>query len=88
MKAQCPIVCSNRGSIPEIVADAALQFNPDDPEDIALKMLKLMDFKTRRVLIKKGKERAKIFSWEKCAQETLHVFRNVVTNHSSRREGR
>lgn len=88
MKAQCPIVCSNKGSIPEIVADAALQFNPADPEDIALKMLKLMDCKTREILIKKGKERAKTFSWKKCAQETLHVFRSVITNSSPRREGR
>ena len=78
MKAQCPIVCSNRGSIPEVVNDAGLQFNPEDPEDIALKMLDMLDPRTRENFIKKGNIRSKRFSWENCAKETLDVFKQVV----------
>ncbi|GGB63224.1 glycosyltransferase family 4 protein [Fictibacillus barbaricus] len=78
MKTQCPIVCSNRGSIPEVVGDAGLQFNPEDPEDIALKMLDMLDPRTRENFIKKGNMRSKRFSWENCAKETLNVFKQVV----------
>ncbi len=73
-----PIVCSCEGSIPEVVGDAALLFNPHRPEEIAMKMLQGLNSNTRRRLIKKGMERAKAFSWDKCAQETLHVFRSVL----------
>ncbi|GAA0373701.1 glycosyltransferase family 1 protein [Paenibacillus motobuensis] len=78
MNTSTPIVCSYAGSIPEVAEDAALLFNPQNPEEIALKMLKGLDPKTRIELIKKGTERARAFSWEKCAQETLHVFRSVL----------
>ncbi len=77
MKSQCPIVCSNRGSIPEIVRDAAIQFNPESPEEIAQSILKVFDPQTRLKLIEKGNERGKAFSWTKTAQETLTVFQSV-----------
>ncbi|GIP31288.1 glycosyltransferase family 1 protein [Paenibacillus sp. J2TS4] len=79
MRTETPIVCSTRGSIPEIVREAALLFNPCDPEDLATKMMQVSHSKTRKRLISKGKERAKLFSWAKNAQETLRVFRNVVS---------
>lgn len=78
MRTQTPIVCSNGGSIPEVAGDAALLFDPDSPEDIALKMLQVLDPQTRTKLIEKGQTRVKAFSWEKSAQETLNVFRSVV----------
>jgi len=78
MKTSTPIVCSCAGSIPEVVKDAALLFNPRNPEEIAMKMIEGLDSKTRGKLIQKGTERASAFSWEKCAQETLQVFRSVL----------
>lgn len=80
MKTQTPIVCSNGGSIPEVVGDAALLFDPHSPEDIASKMLKVLEPRTRTKLIEKGQARAKAFSWEKSAQETLHIFRSVLSH--------
>ncbi|KAA9019491.1 glycosyltransferase family 4 protein [Niallia endozanthoxylica] len=77
MKSQCPIICSNRGSIPEIVRDAALQFNPESPEEIAQSILKVLHPQTRLELIEKGNERGKAFSWTKTVQETLTVFQSV-----------
>ncbi|MEY8348445.1 glycosyltransferase family 1 protein [Bacillus cereus] len=79
MRTQTPIVCSNGGSIPEVVGDAALLFNPHSPEDIALKMLQVLDPETRTELIEKGQTRVKAFSWEKSAQETLNVFRSIMS---------
>lgn len=84
MKTQCPIVCSNHGSIPEVVGDAALQFNPEDPEDIAIKMKNILNPRTRENLIRKGNERSNIFSWENCAKETLLVFRSVLKRNENR----
>lgn len=78
MKTATPIVCSCSGSIPEVVDDAALLFNPRNPEEIAMKMHEVFNSKTRNRLIEKGIERAKAFSWEACAQETLRVFRSVL----------
>lgn len=78
MRTNTPIVCSKGGSIPEVVDESALHFNPHAPEDIALKMHKVLDPATRNKLIRKGRERAKAFSWEKCARETLNVFRSVL----------
>ena len=59
MKTQCPIVCSNRGSIPEVVGEAGLQFNPEDPNEIAMQILKVLNPQTRLELIEKGNEQAK-----------------------------
>jgi alpha-1,3-rhamnosyl/mannosyltransferase len=78
MKTGCPIVCSDRGSIPEVAGDAALFFNPEDPKDIASKILKMMDVKVRRNLIDKGKIQAECFSWNRTAVETLQVLREVA----------
>jgi alpha-1,3-rhamnosyl/mannosyltransferase len=85
MKAGCPIVCSDRGSIPEITGDAALMFNPEDPKDIALKIVTVLDTNIRKNLIEKGRIRANAFSWERSTEETLKVFQNVITEHSLRR---
>ena len=74
MKTQTPIVCSNQASIPEVVGDSALQFNPHSPQEIASAILQIADPQVRFKLNQKGKERAKLFSWKRSAWETLKVF--------------
>lgn len=72
-----PVAASNSSCIPEILGDAAAYFDPLDPEDMADVLNQvLVDDKLRKDLIKKGYERLKEFSWEKCAQETLQVYKN------------
>ncbi|UVI28374.1 glycosyltransferase family 4 protein [Paenibacillus spongiae] len=78
MNTQTPIICSKAGSIPEIVGDAALFFDPQKPEDIALKMQQALHPDTRKLLIRKGRARTKMFSWERNAVQTLKVFQRVV----------
>ncbi|HBU25170.1 MAG TPA: glycosyltransferase family 1 protein, partial [Candidatus Moranbacteria bacterium] len=73
-----PCLVSRVASIPEIAGDAALYVNPHDTEGIGNAMEKLAgDKNLRDELVKKGKEQAKKFSWEKCARETLEVYENV-----------
>lgn len=75
----CPVISSYTSSLPEVGGDACLYFNPLDTKSLITKMEQLIhDIKLRTELIKKGKERIKLFSWEKCAEETLNLLLNVA----------
>lgn len=73
-----PIAASNTTSIPEVVGDAGLFFNPDNSHDIAEKTSKLLtDENLRKELINKGKERVKNYSWENCARQILEIINSI-----------
>lgn len=79
MASGCPVVCSSVASLPEVAGDAALFCNPTDPKDIAQKIaLVLDDGDIRRRLIEKGFARARQFSWEKAALQTIRVYDSVA----------
>ena len=83
MKSGTPILCTNCASIPEVVGDAALYFDPNDPVDLAKKILHLRDEGVRRMLAEKGAERGRLFSWERTCVATLHVFETVHQRHAA-----
>jgi hypothetical protein len=71
----CPIAAAHAGSIPEVVGDAALLFDPRQPDSIATVCSQLLaDDGLRQTLITHGRERATRFTWERAAHETLRVF--------------
>jgi glycosyltransferase involved in cell wall biosynthesis len=71
----CPIVASKTTSIPEVVGDAALLFDPRNPDSIASASYRLLiDEDLRQTLIARGRKQASQFSWEKAAAETQKVF--------------
>jgi len=73
-----PVVCSNASSLPEVAGDAALLFDPLDVEGMAAAMERILgDERLRTELVERGLKRARGFSWEKCAQETLAVLESV-----------
>jgi len=79
MQHNCPVITSNVSSLPEAGGDAALYIDPEDVDDIAEKIKKLViDDKLRKILIEKGKQQVKKFSWEKTARETLAVLEEVA----------
>jgi len=79
MASGLPIVSSERPALPEVAAEGALYFKPEEPKDIAEKIiLALKDENLRRKLIARGKKRACDFSWEKTALETLRFYRAIV----------
>jgi len=79
MQHNCPVITSNVSSLPEAGGDAALYVDPEDVDDIAEKIKKLInDESLRKELIAKGKEQVKKFSWEKTAKETLAVLEEVA----------
>ncbi|MBN3948856.1 MAG: glycosyltransferase family 4 protein [Nostoc sp. NMS7] len=74
-----PVVTSNTSSIPEVSGDAAILIDPNDPVQLAEAILKVIsDSQLRQELINKGKARAKLFSWERTAKETLNAYRTII----------
>jgi glycosyltransferase involved in cell wall biosynthesis len=74
-----PVVTSNVSSLPEVAGDAAVPVDPHSVEDIARGMrLLLYDDDMRAACIEKGLERARLFTWEKCARETMAALEELV----------
>lgn len=76
--AECPVLTSNISSMPEIAGDGAVLVDPYSVESIKEGLVKLCNNKVTDSLVKKGKERVNLFSWEKCAKETLEVLEKVL----------
>jgi len=74
-----PVVTANTSSLPEVTGDAAILIDPNDFIQLAEAILKIIsDSQLRQELINKGKERAKLFSWERTAKETLKAYRSLM----------
>jgi len=74
-----PVVVSERASLPEVVGEAGLLVNPDDPADIAQALSRVLTEETLRAQMrKKGLAQATGFTWEETARKTLAVYRAVV----------
>jgi glycosyltransferase involved in cell wall biosynthesis len=74
-----PVVTSNTSSLPEVAGDAALLIDPNDPMQLAEAILQVIsDRHLRQELIDKGKKRAKLFSWERTARETLKAYKTLI----------
>lgn len=72
----CPVVSSNRSSMPEVLGDAAVYFDPDNKEQMAKRIKEVIrDSELRRKMVKKGKQQVKKYSWWECARETLEIYR-------------
>ena len=74
-----PVIASNASSLPEVVAQAGILVDPYDTGALATSIATLVeDAGLRDELSKAGQEQAKKFSWERVAQETIAVYKNVV----------
>jgi glycosyltransferase involved in cell wall biosynthesis len=78
MQCGTPVITSNTSSLPEVVGDAGIMVSPYDVDELANKMYEVLtNDGLREELSKKGLERAKLFSWKKCAEEHLKVYGEV-----------
>jgi glycosyltransferase involved in cell wall biosynthesis len=74
-----PVISSRATCLPEIYGDAALYFDPKDPEDIAQKIkIVLEDPKIAQRLHLMGPGQAAKYSWQRTAQQTLEVYKNAL----------
>lgn len=78
MAAACPVICSNRASIPEIVGDAGLLFDPNDLTQAEVYLQKLKNPGFRQNIIIKGLMRASAFSWEKTGNKTVEIYKKLL----------
>ena len=78
MSAGCPVLCSDTSSLPEVVGDAAITFAPRDIEAIRAAMRHVAySADVRHDLVQRGHARRRQFSWQRCASETLAVYRRL-----------
>jgi alpha-1,3-rhamnosyl/mannosyltransferase len=71
-----PVACSNAASLSEVVGDAALSFDPLDERAITAALARgLDDAELRADLRQRGLQRARQFTWNRVAEQTLQVYR-------------
>ena len=78
MASGLPIACSNSGSMPEILGNAGVYFNPEDPQDIARALKELIyspELRTDKA--RASFEGAQVYSWARCSRETFKFISDV-----------
>jgi glycosyltransferase involved in cell wall biosynthesis len=79
MSFDCPVICSNTSSLPEVVGDAACLFDPTDIDAMRAAIEKVVGFPDYHSdLVKRGRERIQHFSWDRTAKETVEVYRELL----------
>jgi glycosyltransferase involved in cell wall biosynthesis len=78
MACGCPVICSDRGSLGEVVAGAASIIDPEATSTITQAFLKLASEPGwRQALVQRGLSRSQYFSWHRTAEETLAVYKSL-----------
>ncbi len=79
-----PVVAANRGSLPEILGDAGLLVDPDDPEAFADALAEAaLDSERATTLAARGVERSTRFTWGACARSALRAYHEAIERHAS-----
>lgn len=74
-----PVITSRVSSLPEITGEAAILVEPTDVEDIADALARVEgDLALRERLARQGRERSRLFGWERCARETKAVYASAI----------
>ncbi|OGY43781.1 MAG: hypothetical protein A2729_00850 [Candidatus Buchananbacteria bacterium RIFCSPHIGHO2_01_FULL_39_14] len=73
-----PVAASKTTSLPEMLGELALYFDPYDPNDIAKKIYQIVtDYNFRAEVKKNGPVQLKKFNWQTCAQKTLVIYEDI-----------
>jgi glycosyltransferase involved in cell wall biosynthesis len=86
MASGCPVLCSSRGALEEVVGDAAITVNPEDLDALKNEMVRLSsDADLRNRLTKAGLQWSKQFDWARAAEKTLAVYHRAKVNNQKHR---
>lgn len=79
MHCRCPVIASNRASLPEVVGDAGVLLSPEDPESWAAGMQTVLsNADLREEMVRAGLKQAQTFSWERTARATRSVYEQIA----------
>jgi glycosyltransferase involved in cell wall biosynthesis len=78
MASGLPIACSERRPMKDILGDAGVYFDAEDPTSIAGALERLLDDALRNHLARRAYDRSESFSWKKCAEQTFAFFKSVA----------
>ncbi len=79
MASQCPVICSNTSSFPEVAGVAAEYFDPYDTESIGTAMERVLySQEVSQNLIELGYKNVALFSWEQCTEKTMSAYLEMV----------
>ncbi|WP_145524463.1 glycosyltransferase family 4 protein [Yersinia rohdei] len=79
MASGVPVVCSNAASLPEVLGDSGLMCDALDVDGLRSAIIQsLEDENWRNKAIEMGLIRAGTFSWQRCAQETIKAYQQVL----------
>jgi glycosyltransferase involved in cell wall biosynthesis len=79
MASGCPVIASNATSIPEVVGDAGILLDTSDANGFAHWMYEVYtNQELKKRFITKGLKQSQMFRWQRCAKETLEVYKKVM----------
>ena len=79
MACECPVVAARGSSLPELIADAGILLSPDEPMGwIEAESRLFAQPQLRRQLGELGRSRSRPFSWQRCAEQVLAVYRGAL----------
>ncbi len=79
MAAGCPVIALRRASVPEVCGEAACYADGAEPEALAAAIVRVLgDASHGAALREAGRDRAALFSWQRCAAETAAIYRRLT----------
>jgi alpha-1,3-rhamnosyl/mannosyltransferase len=76
MACNCPVICSNTASMPEVAGDAAILIDPTRRDELAQAIENMVhDTEMRNDFVKKGAQQAAGFTWYDTAEKTRDIFK-------------
>jgi glycosyltransferase involved in cell wall biosynthesis len=78
MASGTPAIGARAASIPEVMGDAGILFDPNSPEELTIALEQVLsDSEIRSNIIKKGYKNIERFSWRQCAENTFNIYQEV-----------
>jgi alpha-1,3-rhamnosyl/mannosyltransferase len=78
MAAGTPVIVSDKSCLPEVCGEAAGYIDPDDPDRFTKAMEEaLSDEQWRAEMSRRGQERARLYSWDRCVADTVEIYKKA-----------
>lgn len=75
----CPLICTNSSSLPEVGGDSVLYFEKGNAKQLEEAVISFVENNDKRTeYIEKGRDRKEFFTYEKCARETLDFYQKIL----------